>query len=303
MPTGKKHSLFGSESFLLADWRERSIRFPAGLYDAKPPPVATNSFVSLDEVGRGCVAGPVVVCATLWQAGTIENDFSDWVSGLRDSKKMSAKLRESSFITAENRLFLSNRREWETPPEPGMKQKFSPQKLQLPRQIVKWKDSKLKAELEVWSKNRATSDFPTYRLASCQIGFADAAEIDAFGIIPALGLAASRALHQIGAKELPDVIFFDGHRPVALLPPWNALPQILVTKGDDLLKSISASSVIAKVVRDRWMNNYSNILTAYSFEKHCGYGTEKHRQAILKHGPSILHRHSFLKNICPESVR
>ncbi|NBX16583.1 MAG: ribonuclease HII [Proteobacteria bacterium] len=303
MPTGKKLNLFGSESFLLADWRERSLRFPAGLHGANPPSVATDSFVSLDEVGRGCVAGPVVVCATLWQAGTVEKEFSDWVSGLRDSKKMSAKLRERSFITAENMNFLSNRTEWKTPPEPRIKQKFSPQKLQLPRQIVKWTDAKLKAELERRPKIRAAADLPSYRLASCQIGFADAAEIDAFGIIPALGLAASRALHQIGTAEMPEVIFFDGHRPAALLPPWDALPQILVTKGDDLLKSISASSVIAKVVRDRWMNNYSNILPAYSFDTHCGYGTEKHRQAILKHGPSVLHRHSFLKNICPESVR
>jgi len=132
------------------------------------------------------------------------------------------------------------------------------------------------------------------------LGCATAGEIDAHGIIPSLGLAASRALAQLPRQCEPAVVFFDGNRPIKLAEPWNELRQILVTKGDNLLKSISASSVIAKVVRDQWMQKYSEMFPNYAFEENRGYGTEKHRNAIEKHGPTPLHRRSFLKNLCPQ---
>ncbi|NBW81947.1 ribonuclease HII [bacterium] len=106
-------------------------------------------------------------------------------------------------------------------------------------------------------------------------------------------------MESVDSDQSPAALFFDGHRPLALSHRWTDTPQIMVTKGDDLLKSISASSVIAKVVRDRWMEMYACRFPFYLFNEHRGYGTEKHREALLKHGLSPLHRKTFLKNICP----
>jgi ribonuclease HII len=298
--------LFRSEAFLLKDWRERKKIASANLFYSQAESSTEGTFVALDEVGRGCVAGPIVVCATLWQQADAGHEFSEWVKVLRDSKKMTQKSREQCFATAASRGFLARHDQWENPPEiPSFGQQHRVPEpgwdLRLPEQVCKWTENLLKAELI--KKPQKSLRVPAFSLVSAQIGFADASEIDAFGIIPALGIAASRAMSQFAGECTPEVIFFDGHRPTALEAPWADIPQILVTKGDDLLKSISASSVIAKVVRDRWMKNYSKLLPTYFFDEHCGYGTEKHRQALLSYGPSSLHRLSFLGNICPESVR
>jgi ribonuclease HII len=295
----QNHDLFQSEAFLLSDWHERTQESSTFLFSMHPTGKSLNSFVSLDEVGRGCIAGPVVVCATFWQRDDIANEFANWLRELKDSKKMSARSREQSFATAIREKFIKNLDLWENPPviPPSMKDS---EKLCLPPRICKWTDKQLIAAMAGSDKRKAKTQ--PFRLSSSYIGFAGADEIDALGIIPALGLAASRALEQASGHEQPQIIFFDGHCPTALRPPWDTLPQILVTKGDDLLKSISASSVLAKVVRDRWMRKYSNLLPIYFFDEHCGYGTAKHRAALLEHGPSPLHRLTFLKNICTESV-
>ncbi len=299
-----KSTSFQAETFLLSDWADRSDHLPADLFTSAAIPTQPTTFVSLDEVGRGCVAGPVVVCATLWQAGHLKKEFAEWVDTLRDSKKMSARSREDAFESALRETLLNPSRSWSEPPDPRLQseksgRKLTPEQLHLPHQVNKWTDKNLSEQLKMLSRKRASVQ--SYTLASACVGSASAAEIDQFGIIPALGMAASRALSDLPSAPRPQVVFFDGHRPISLISPWQDLPQILITKGDDLLKSISASSVIAKVIRDRWMEKYSTLYPSYFFEEHRGYGTEKHREAILRRGPTPLHRMTFLKNICPES--
>ena len=68
-----------------------------------------------------------------------------------------------------------------------------------------------------------------------------------------------------------------------------------VVKGDALSASIAAASVLAKVARDRYMAEMAEKYPGYAFEKHKGYGTKLHYQMIDEHGPSEIHRMSFLK--------
>ena len=75
------------------------------------------------------------------------------------------------------------------------------------------------------------------------------------------------------------------------------LPQRSIIKGDSLSQSIAAASVVAKVLRDRMMCGFADIYPQYGFEKHKGYGTKYHMDAIKKYGITPIHRVSFLKNI------
>lgn len=70
-----------------------------------------------------------------------------------------------------------------------------------------------------------------------------------------------------------------------------------IVKGDDRVYEISCASIIAKVTRDRLMQEYDGLYPVYGFRTNKGYGTAKHIKAILEHGPCEIHRKSFLKNI------
>ncbi|MEN9824720.1 MAG: hypothetical protein RI953_465 [Pseudomonadota bacterium] len=297
--------LHKAESFLLsALLRDQHTQKNQTLFAPVDGPKSPTSFISIDEVGRGCVAGPVVVCATLWTKELLNDSFVEWVGGLRDSKKMTAASRELAFESALKEKFFTIFGNKDLPPvDPSSLKKttveLSLKNLRYPIHQFKWTAQNLQDQLSSKTSNRKKSEFTTYMLCSAHIGFSSSAEIDSLGIVAALNLAAARALEGIDAEISPAALFFDGHRPLALSHRWAQTPQIMITKGDDLLKSISASSVIAKVVRDRWMEMYSSQFPSYFFNEHRGYGTEKHRDALLKHGLSPLHRKTFLKNICP----
>jgi len=263
------------------------------------------TFVSIDEVGRGCLAGPVVVCATLWSTDELKPELTSWYSSLRDSKKITPARREALFkVVLEHRLLEKFCQEPPYHRAPRLPSTASDEKdkkianslLRAPNSVVKFSGEDL-AEMV---RRSASSDNANFGLTVASIGSASAREIDRHGIINALGLAASRALTDLPSAFYPETLFFDGNRPLRLSEPWSGLPQILVTKGDDHLKSISASSVIAKVVRDRWMEKYSEYFPHFGWQENRGYGTENHRLALAKHGPTPLHRISFLKNLCPE---
>ena len=92
----------------------------------------------------------------------------------------------------------------------------------------------------------------------------------------------------MGMKPFPDYALVDG----------NFFPRIhikgkAVIKGDSISKSIAAASILAKVTRDRFMINSAKHFPNWSFEKHKGYPTKLHRELILKHGLTPLHRKSF----------
>jgi ribonuclease HII len=116
--------------------------------------------------------------------------------------------------------------------------------------------------------------------------FITAEEIDRINILRATHLGMERAA--LGLIQKPDAVLIDG-RPVRNFP----LPQVALVGGDSLSFSIAAASIIAKVTRDRWMLEMAEIYPEYGFERHKGYGTRQHLQALRRHGPCPIHRMTF----------
>jgi ribonuclease HII len=104
--------------------------------------------------------------------------------------------------------------------------------------------------------------------------------------LKAMGLAVKNLAEQFSAE--PDFLLVDG----TFFPPVN-LPQRTLVKGESKSASIAAASIIAKVVRDRLMDEYHLRYPAYDFPQNKGYATSKHRGAIEKHGPCAIHRRTF----------
>ena len=120
------------------------------------------------------------------------------------------------------------------------------------------------------------------------IGMASEQEIDEINILQATFLAMQRALDQLHVK--PDLALIDGNREKDF-----GLPVKTVVKGDSLSMNIAAASVLAKVTRDDLMVQLAQTYPQYGFEIHKGYGTKAHYGALAEHGPSPIHRMSFLK--------
>ena len=121
-------------------------------------------------------------------------------------------------------------------------------------------------------------------------GSATAAEIDKFGIVTSLGLAASRALQNLGIT--PDVVILDGN--TAFLMEEAGGPRIVTRiKADQDCACVSAASVIAKVERDTLMMQLHEQFPHYGWEGNKGYGAAVHTDAIKTHGVTDLHRKSW----------
>lgn len=177
----------------------------------------------IDEVGRGCLAGPVVAAISVV---TSENDY--YYQSVRDSKTLSEKQRNS----------LS--------------------------QILKGK------------------------LTDYAIGTASAKEIDQIGIRKATHRAMLRAYWKLSA--IPQVILMDGES--ATIPIFSKTYQY--NYGDLRHYSIAAASIIAKVYRDSLMQSLELQKPGYGFDRHKGYGTKYHYEAINRLGLSNLHRRTFI---------
>ncbi len=118
------------------------------------------------------------------------------------------------------------------------------------------------------------------------VGCVNNQEIDQINILRATMSAMAQAVVQITPS--PDYALVDGtHLPDIFLSA-KAIP-----KGDTLVQSIAAASIIAKVTRDRLMIEFDETYPGYGFRVHKGYGTLLHRQAIAQLGPCPIHRHSF----------
>lgn len=123
------------------------------------------------------------------------------------------------------------------------------------------------------------------------IGIADNNEIDSLNIYGATMLAMKRAIEMCDIK--PDFILIDGNQAIKEI----SLPQKTVIQGDARCSSIACASILAKVTRDSLMKEYAKLYTEYGFEKHKGYGTLEHVDAIRKFGVTPIHRMSFLGKI------
>lgn len=120
------------------------------------------------------------------------------------------------------------------------------------------------------------------------IAFASEQEIDEINILQATFLAMKRALAQLEGKA--DFALIDGNRETDF-----GLPVMTVVKGDSRSANIAAASVLAKVTRDRYMEELAQKYPQYGFEVHKGYGTKAHYAALTEHGMCDAHRRSFLK--------
>ncbi|WP_243289893.1 ribonuclease HII [Bacillus sp. FJAT-47783] len=118
------------------------------------------------------------------------------------------------------------------------------------------------------------------------IGFVSAEEVDTINIYEATKLAMQKALQSL-TKVAPEYLLIDAMK----LP--IPLPQQSIIKGDANSISIAASSVVAKVTRDRYMKKLGEKYPQYGFEQHMGYGTKQHLEAITKYGVICEHRKSF----------
>ncbi len=117
-------------------------------------------------------------------------------------------------------------------------------------------------------------------------------EIDAADILTARMQAMSLAI--AGLASTPDYTLVDGNRDkgrgAAIIVPHRC-----IVKGDSLSASIAAASILAKVSRDRYMEEMAEKYPEYHFEQHKGYGTKLHYEMLDKYGPCPIHRRSFLK--------
>jgi ribonuclease HII len=125
------------------------------------------------------------------------------------------------------------------------------------------------------------------------IGLASHEEIDEINILQATFLAMKRAIAQLEGKA--DFALIDGNRETDF-----GLPVQTVVKGDSRSANIAAASVLAKVTRDDIMEAMAVEYPQYGFEIHKGYGTKAHYAALTEHGPSPIHRMSFLKKFYGE---
>ena len=126
------------------------------------------------------------------------------------------------------------------------------------------------------------------------IGIVDHKEIDRINIFQASVKAMLKAVKQLPLK--PDHLLVDG-----LKLPHPKIPTEKIIKGDTLSLSIAGASIAAKVTRDRLMvNEFHKKYPEYGFDRHKGYGTQIHLEALDKHGPCAIHRRSYapVQNAC-----
>lgn len=122
-----------------------------------------------------------------------------------------------------------------------------------------------------------------------QLAFVDSDEIDQINILQARLKAMKMAVE--GLKPIPDFALVDGNAR-----PKLQIPLVTIEKGDAKSHSIACGSILAKVARDKLMEDYDKEWPVYGFARHKGYGTKDHWEAIAKHGLCPIHRRTFVKN-------
>jgi ribonuclease HII len=219
-----------------------------------------SGLIGVDEAGRGALAGPVVAAAVLVSPGFLEGRWATTKAGrVNDSKQLTAADRE-----------------------------------------------------ELWGE---FDQLAREGQIHAHYGEASVGEIETLNILGATKLAMRRALGGIypptafEQKEEPGLFATERER-AAFQPTVNAriiidglplrhfpYPHDGVVSGDARSLCIAMASIIAKVTRDRLLDALDQVHPAYGFAQHKGYGTEEHRDAILKHGRCPAHRDAFLRKL------
>lgn len=188
--------------------------------------ILQGGICGIDEVGRGCIFGPVVACACVMPEG-------ERIAGIKDSKKLSKKKRE---------LF---------------------------------------------------DDLIRQKALAIGFGRVEADQIDRINIKQATRLAMKLALDNLQTKGglafRPDKVLVDAEQIE------TDLPQESIIHGDDLVYAISCASILAKVYRDAFFEDYDILYPGYDLVNNVGYGTKKHYDGLNKQGKTPLHRETFLR--------
>ncbi len=121
------------------------------------------------------------------------------------------------------------------------------------------------------------------------IGTVSPQRIDEINILQATYEAMREAISQLSVT--PSLLLND-----AVTIPGVVIPQVPIIKGDAKSVSIAAASIVAKVTRDRLMEEYDQVLPGYGFASNKGYGSAEHIEALKKYGPTPIHRRSFIGN-------
>ena len=139
-------------------------------------------------------------------------------------------------------------------------------------------------------KREALFDVICAAAVSYGIAFATVEEIEEYNILGATFMAMNRAVARL--DPVPELALIDGNRNTGI-----QIPSRCIVGGDGKCADIAAASVLAKVTRDRYMRQMAELYPQYGFEKHKGYGTKAHYEAIRAYGPSPIHRPSFLRKM------
>ena len=141
------------------------------------------------------------------------------------------------------------------------------------------------------SEKKREQLFPLIRekAITFSVAFADVEEIERLNILNATFLAMNRAIEGLALR--PQLALIDGNRNRGI-----EIESRCIIGGDGKSASIAAASILAKVSRDHLMLELAKQYPQYGFEKHKGYGTRAHYEALRQYGPSPVHRMSFLKS-------
>ena len=142
-------------------------------------------------------------------------------------------------------------------------------------------------------KRKELFDKITEIAVSYSIFSVDEKVIDEINILNATHKAMNGAVN--GLSQKPDYVIIDGNSIKGM-----EIAHETVVKGDAKSISIAAASILAKVARDRYIDEMGKVYPEYGFENHKGYGTKAHTDAILKYGVCPIHRRTFLKKLLGE---
>ena len=137
------------------------------------------------------------------------------------------------------------------------------------------------------SRREALYDEIMEKAVAVGVGMASPARIDEINILQATYEAMRQAIGNLKVK--PDLLLND-----AVTIPEVVIPQVPIIKGDAKSVSIAAASIVAKVTRDRLMEEYDKVLPGYGFASNKGYGSAEHIKALQTLGPTPIHRRSFI---------
>lgn len=139
-------------------------------------------------------------------------------------------------------------------------------------------------------KREVLFDLIRERALAWAIESVDAGTIDRINILNARLLAMDQAIQALDPPA--DFALIDGNRDKGI-----SCPHMSVVKGDSISANIAAASILAKVSRDRYMEEMARQYPQYEFERHKGYPTQRHYELLRRYGPCPIHRRTFLKHL------